>query len=83
MGETRSYRCSDCGYAALVSGGDDVGMAVATTTVVCDACREVMDVVMGTPGLVVSSPRLRCVNNARHRVRRWVAPGACPRCGGL
>lgn len=37
--------CENCNYKAIVSGGDDVGMACRTTTISCQDCGELFDVV--------------------------------------
>ena len=34
MGTSFDFTCMQCGYKATVSGGDDVGMAYRTTTIV-------------------------------------------------
>lgn len=81
MGETRTFCCTKCGYSAQVSGGNDVGMTFATTTVLCEGCRELMDVVTGEPENLVTSVEPRCPKRKRHRVRRWAHPDVCPRCG--
>jgi Zn finger protein HypA/HybF involved in hydrogenase expression len=81
MGQTITFRCTACDYGANVSGGDDAGMAAETTTVECEHCKVLMDVVIGRreQGFVPIEPR--CVNRKDHRVRRWTSPGPCPRCG--
>ncbi|MHB1134828.1 MAG: hypothetical protein ACYC4L_20855 [Chloroflexota bacterium] len=85
MGAKFSFRCPSCAYAAEVSGGDDVGMMVRTTTILCADCRELHDVVTGESLASASpSPRqtpLRCPVAAEHAVSRWRHPGPCPRCG--
>ena len=45
MGTWDRYFCRKCPYEAFVSGGDDVGMAAATSTVRCYDCQEIKDVV--------------------------------------
>ena len=86
MGMLLDWTCSRCGYAAEVSGGDDVGMAVATTTIVCRGCRNLYDVVTSRePWLEKPADweaRLRSPTRIRwHVVEPWTGPGACPRCG--
>lgn len=46
MGAKFQFRCLKCGHEELVSGGDDVGMACATTTVCCEDCEALFDVVI-------------------------------------
>ena len=48
MGSIYSFSCSSCGYEAEVSGGADCGHAVRTQTVVCEGCRDLFDIVIGT-----------------------------------
>jgi len=86
MGMLVDWMCSQCGYAAVVSGGDDVGMAAATTTIVCRGCQKLYDVVTSRkPWLEKPAgweARLRCPTRIRrHVVEQWTGPGACPRCG--
>ena len=45
MGTWNRYFCKECPYEAFVSGGNDVGMAAATSTVRCYDCQEIKDVV--------------------------------------
>ena len=45
MGTWIRHSCSQCDYEATVSGGDDVGMRAATSTIHCYDCKEISDVV--------------------------------------
>ncbi len=45
MGRYYVFECGKCGYNAEVSGGPDVGMACATTTIACSTCDKLYDVV--------------------------------------
>ena len=45
MGSNYQFLCKDCDYDAVVSGGDDSGMACRTTTISCQDCGELFDVV--------------------------------------
>jgi len=45
LGSNYQFTCKSCGYEAIVSGGDDVGMACRTTTISCQDCGELYDVV--------------------------------------
>lgn len=47
MGACYDFSCPNCGYSAQVSGGDDFGFHVVTTTIVCETCRELLDVGIG------------------------------------
>ncbi len=81
MGTLYDFKCESCGYIAEVSGGDDAGMNVVTTTISCGVCRELYDVVV----LQVHRPELgtkepQCPKAKAHPVRIWNSPGPCPRC---
>lgn len=85
MGATYQFDCSACGYQTQVSGGNDVGMACATTTILCSSCGELYDVVTSkepwTADRWSDAVALRCPVEETHPVTRWRAPGPCPRCG--
>ena len=85
MGQWYRYFCSQCDYEATVSGGDDVGMAAATTTIHCYNCKEISDVVTTEePWLATDKDWVptdyHCDRSATHRVALWVGPGECPKC---
>jgi hypothetical protein len=44
MGTWNRYFFRKCSYEAFVSGGNDVAMAAATSTVKCYDCKEIKDV---------------------------------------
>ena len=83
MGEHFQFSCPGCGFRAEVSGGDDAGMEVITTTVLCEDCHNLFDVVIDDIGGSQNpKPRaLRCPKSPRHKVGRWASGGPCPRCG--
>lgn len=85
MGQLFQFRCDGCGYEAKVSGGPDCGFNVATQTIACANCKELVDVVTSrdpgnpkAPKLPLRCPRSRTV---KHPVKKWKAGGPCPRCG--
>jgi hypothetical protein len=80
MGQTRAFRCTSCDYSAEVSAGDDMGMTVATTTVLCEECQALMDVVTGKREQEFVPITPKCRRRKRHQVTRWSFPGPCPRC---
>ena len=45
LGTKYQFVCKDCGYEAIVSGGDDIGMSCRTTTISCQECGELFDVI--------------------------------------
>lgn len=90
MGCKFQFTCSACEYSAEVSGGDDCGMSVGTTTVYCEDCQELSDIITGyeiwrdeaerkKDG---KQPEFRCERSRKHRIRRWTSGEPCPRCGG-
>lgn len=95
MGTWYEFKCPGCGYAAEVSGGDDVGMNSVTTTIACKTCKKLLDVViseepwavtLSEPGLPLNPDfqrTIRCKKSARHKVERWTFPGPCPNCGTM
>ncbi len=87
MGTTHRFRCESCGYEAEVSGGDDAGMRVITTTIRCEACEELYDVVTAersidlAEGPVFNPVEPVCPRSKRHTIKPWEHPGPCPKCG--
>ncbi|TWU29641.1 hypothetical protein Pla144_04200 [Bythopirellula polymerisocia] len=100
VGINYQFICENCNYEAVVSGGDDVGMVSCTTTISCQDCGELFDVVtsekpwdestgLSDGELVCPGPASyessyyadRDRSNRNHRVRRWIFPGPCPKCG--
>ena len=45
MGTFRTYKCNKCDYSAHISGGADAGMTIKTNSMLCQHCKEVVDVV--------------------------------------
>ena len=83
MGTSYSFKCTRCGYSATLSGGDDQGMVVRTTTIVCRTCIELYDVVTGELEDGFMKIPIRCPKVKKHIVEKWEDPGACPKCGGI
>lgn len=50
MGTKYSFVCSKCGYYAEVSGGKDGGFISVVRTMVCNKCKELVDVSVGIGG---------------------------------
>jgi hypothetical protein len=70
----------------MVSGREDFGFEIYTTTILCEGCEELYDVVTARfppnpfeEGFKQSEPV--CPKNREHSVRRWEYPDLCPRCG--
>jgi hypothetical protein len=84
MGTWHTFHCAGCGYHAEVSGGDDRGMDIVTSTVVCVDCRALYDVFMGTSDSgdhPFKQPKFRCPKRSSHRIQKWEDGGPCPVCG--
>ena len=84
MGALYDFRCGSCGYQAEVSGGEDRGMASATTTILCETCQELYDVAISDDPITRKPERetpVRCPVSSAHTWRLWQHPGPCPQCG--
>ena len=83
MGQTYKFQCQKCEYLAEVSGDDDGGMEILTTTILCEDCSTLYDVVIGKPGKdqPIITYKERCPTSSRHKVHPWKAGGPCPKCG--
>lgn len=96
MGTKYQFVCEHCDYEAVVSGGDDAGMSCCTTTISCQDCAELFDVITSEQpwdeSVGLSDEELVCPgpvtddadddhSNPGHRVQRWTFPGPCPKCG--
>ncbi len=86
MGAHFIFICNSCGYEADISGGNDIGMASASSTVLCEDCQELYDMVTTRePWLAVerawNPTSLLCAKSETHGVVLWEHPGSCPRCG--
>lgn len=86
MGQHYEFECLTCSYKVTMSGGNDVGMACATSTILCEKCKELYDVETTDEPWLAMKPdwepkNLRCPKSKRHQVRLWKHPGECPKCG--
>ncbi|MDX2066505.1 MAG: hypothetical protein SFX74_12260 [Fimbriimonadaceae bacterium] len=83
MGQTRSWKCPECGYADMVAGGKSAGLRVTTVTIQCFDCKTLQDVVIRRhhrpPELAIYQPS--CERHAKHRIALWGKYGPCPVCG--
>lgn len=82
MGSLYQFMCDDCGYETEVSGGDDLGMACAVTTILCDGCKALYNATTSKEPWDKESFRDPvCPKRKSHQVRRWKHPDVCPKCG--
>ena len=84
MGTWMRFYCKECPYEAHVSGGNDIGMGAATSTIRCYDCREIKDVVTTLePWLAMDEDWVptdfKCDASEDHRVQLWQSM-ECPKC---
>lgn len=89
MGSGFQFKCAKCGYEAMVSGGLDCGMVAVVRTMLCDDCRELVDVLTGAYGQEgkTGDPKLdtdlgRCPECNGTNVSEWPKKRPCPKCDG-
>ena len=73
MGTKFEFVCQQCGHSAEVSGGRDVGMVAVVQTMVCQDCKELVDVLIGKQGREGPTGDPDYDRNL----------GRCPRCEGV
>lgn len=72
MGILVEFTCGNCGYKTQASGGSDRGEVIATQSMICRDCTEVVDVIVG---VISDAPDYdKSINKERI--------GRCPRCNG-
>lgn len=88
MGELHSFECKACGYHAEVSGCKDRGFVAFTQTKVCQACRQVVDVLIGkanelsaAKAISIPEDKQQCPICKGHSLTVWKGR-TCPKCGG-
>lgn len=86
MGTLRTYKCNKCSYSNEISGGSDVGFIIKTNAMLCDLCKEVVDVVTRywTNEQPDESDIGKCPKcNLRTHIREWDnKKRPCPKCDG-
>ncbi len=45
MGTKSKYRCNKCDYSTKISGEPDMGFLIKTDTVLCENCKEIVDII--------------------------------------
>jgi len=81
MGSTYRYVCPKCDYSAEVFGGGDIGMLCETTTILCNDCKELYDVITKYHG--EKKQKLLCPEINDHNVRKWKFFDICSVCGEM
>ena len=86
MGARYTYQCDKCYYSAHISAGQDMGMMVKTNTLVCEKCKEVVDVITESWTDVTSDESVigKCPNcNFSENLKEWDSKKCpCPKCNG-
>ena len=84
MGSHYAFCCLGCGYSAEVSGGPDYGFVAQTDTKVCNTCRAVVDVLVGTrdPNQISTDELNQCPECDGNDLTPWDDSRPCPRCNG-
>ena len=84
MGTHYAFCCLGCGYSAEVSGGADCGFIAQTETVICNTCRTVVDVTVGTnsPSQISTDEFNQCPECEGSDLTPWDESRPCPRCKG-
>jgi hypothetical protein len=89
VGTSYEFVCTKCGYTAEVSGGRDYGMMAVIRTMICDPCKELVEVRIGRYGKdgPTGDPEFDkqlglCPVCDSATVRPWPRHRPCPKCGG-
>ena len=85
MGVWSNFKCKQCEYTPEVSGMEDRGMICFTTTILCQDCKRLYDVVTEKHSRWddrSDQVEPRCPRRKDHKFRKWVFPDVCPKCGG-
>jgi uncharacterized paraquat-inducible protein A len=88
MGTWSKFDCKKCGYTVNVSGGKDFGMVAVVQTMICNDCKELVDVLIGRCGETGKSGDIEydkdldvCPECRGTNLSTWSASTrSCPRC---
>jgi len=87
MGTRHQYKCENCGYSAVVSGGIDCGFVAVVQTMICHDCERLVDVLVGRCGFVGPTGDLEydkelglCPRCHGNNLTTWTDLRACPKC---
>ncbi len=90
--QTKLYHCAACGYRADVLGGSDRNREITLKTMVCRACKAVVDVPVAAfvpgeappdqPGNCWQDIAAKCPLCGGSDVMPWALHRPCPRCEG-
>jgi hypothetical protein len=62
MGTKTSFKCNQCGYTTIISGGHDCGMLAVTDTYMCKTCKNIVDVCVGEYGKRFLKDEIKTMN---------------------
>ena len=87
MGRNYKYHCTNCEYSVTTSGKRDVGMIAVVKTMICEDCKEAVDVRIGSYGKNgrTGDPELDkrlniCPLCDRSNLKSWPRQHPCPKC---
>ena len=78
MGQSSTYKCSKCNYSVMTSAGLDYGMLAVVETHICKKCRNIVDVLVGEYGTVISREEIQ---KDPEKVNPDLDFYKCPMCG--
>lgn len=80
MGFSQTWHCDSCDFGFLGEGHNSALMSGTTTSVYCEGCETVMDLLTGPYGVETPGAPLVCGFDGTHTVRPWTVEDPCPRC---
>jgi len=82
MGTKFGWRCNNCSYSVVMSGGKDCGMLGFTETFQCNTCHELMDVFVGWNERKIEKQETYYCKKCKGPLELWEAKKKpCPSCG--
>jgi transcription initiation factor IIE alpha subunit len=96
MGTNFMFKCKNCGYQVMSSGGLDYGMVAVVQTYRCKSCKEIVDVCVGEYSQTYTREEAKNKNKDETNLDFYVCPECmsgkslvkwnkrkrpCPKCG--
>ncbi len=90
MGQTFTYKCTNCNYEVETSGKKDCGFHAVVRPYICNDCKIINDVLIGEYGKVFNKEKLtkdqkdfyKCSNCDGENIVVWDnKKKPCPKCG--
>lgn len=91
MGQTFTYKCSECNYQVQSSGKIDFGFHAVMRPYICNNCKIITDVLIGESGRIFRNDKLmsdqtdfyKCSECEGENIIVWDnKKKTCPKCGG-